>query len=62
MNMIKCTFVYVYMVYMCVSACTGMYIHSLAQGKVVRGWIDLTSGREVPVKKCIKYFDDVIQR
>ncbi len=28
------------------------------KGLALRGWIDLTSGREVLVKKSLKYFDD----
>eukprot|EP00051_Salpingoeca_urceolata_P023185 m.390103 g.390103 ORF g.390103 m.390103 type:complete len:1321 (-) comp20074_c6_seq3:93-4055(-) len=28
----------------------------------LRGWIDLTSGRESHAKKCIKYFDDALKQ
>jgi hypothetical protein len=29
-----------------------------AEGLTLKGWIDLTSGREAVVKKAIKYFDE----
>jgi hypothetical protein len=30
-------------------------------GLALRGWIDLTSGREVHVKKAVKYFDEALK-
>ena len=29
-------------------------------GLVLRGWIDMTSGREVLAKKSIKYFEEAL--
>ena len=33
----------------------------LLKGAVLRGWIDLTSGRDSALKKSVKFFDEAIQ-
>ncbi len=30
------------------------------QALILRGWVDLTCGRETYMKKCIKYFDEAL--
>jgi hypothetical protein len=37
------------------------HIANLLKGAVLRGWIDLTSGRDSALKKSVKFFDEAIQ-
>lgn len=31
------------------------------QGLILKGWLDVTSGKEASIKKAIKYFDEGLQ-